>query len=337
MPARACARRARIGEREGEEGGGVALVRADVVALDGSEVDGDDRRAFVDQPRDGVRELDLAVGCGGGRPERVVDRRLEDVAVGDGERARRLAGIGLLDDRGDARDVAVGLSGDDPVAPGLRARYLAHRDGAHGIVLVQRLREPLDHGRPLVRPEDRVPERDRERLVAGRPLGAQQRIAEPARRRLARVGELDAHLLEDEAVEQRAVLTLLEHRRQVRIAIEVILDRPLAAPGHEHDPLDPRRRQLLDDVLHDRLAADRQHLLGLALGRRQQPRPKTGDRDDGGRHEGHRSAMLRAGLSRAHGFHGAFTTGVPRRMRATGSAAISSAPRRDSSVGRAHD
>ena len=40
-------------------------------------------------------------------------------------------------------------------------------------------------------------------------------------------------------------------------------------------------RQLLDDVLHDRLAADRQHLLRLGLGGRQQARAETGDGDDG--------------------------------------------------------
>ena len=39
--------------------------------------------------------------------------------------------------------------------------------------------------------------------------------------------------------------------------------------------------QLLHDVLHDRLAADRQHLLGLRLGGRQQAGAQTGDGNDG--------------------------------------------------------
>jgi hypothetical protein len=40
----------------------------------------------------------------------------------------------------------------------------------------------------------------------------------------------------------------------------------------------PTRVELLDDVLHHRLAADRQHLLGLRFGGRKQtvPRPATG-------------------------------------------------------------
>ena len=55
----------------------------------------------------------------------------------------------------------------------------------------------------------------------------------------------------------------------------------LPGPGDEQDPLHADAGQLLDDVLHDRLAADRQHLLRLGLRRGQQARAEAGDGNDG--------------------------------------------------------
>ena len=58
--ARACARRSRGRSARSQERGGVALVRADVVALDVAEAHRDDGRAAGDEQRDRVGQLELA-------------------------------------------------------------------------------------------------------------------------------------------------------------------------------------------------------------------------------------------------------------------------------------
>ena len=49
----------------------------------------------------------------------------------------------------------------------------------------------------------------------------------------------------------------------------------------EVQPLDAVRDQLFHDILHDRLARDREHFLGLRLGGGQQPRAVTGYGNNG--------------------------------------------------------
>ena len=61
----------------------------------------------------------------------------------------------------------------------------------------------------------------------------------------------------------------------------MVLERPLVAPGHEQDVVQPGRDGLLDDVLDRRLVDDRQHLLGRGLGRGQEPRAEARRRDHG--------------------------------------------------------
>jgi hypothetical protein len=45
------------------------------------------------------------------------------------------------------------------------------------------------------------------------------------------------------------------------IAAEMVLDRALALSGHEQHASQSGTLQLFEDVLHDRLVDDRQHLL----------------------------------------------------------------------------
>ena len=68
---------------------------------------------------------------------------------------------------------------------------------------------------------------------------------------------------------------LLEQRLELGGAIEVVLDRRLAARGDEDDLLDARRHALLDDDLDAGHVDQRQHLLRHRLGRRQEPRSKS--------------------------------------------------------------
>ena len=61
---------------------------------------------------------------------------------------------------------------------------------------------------------------------------------------------------------------LAQEGDQLGVDVKVVFDGSLARPGDEQQPANPGEGQLLDDVLHDRLAADREHFLGLALRRR---------------------------------------------------------------------
>ena len=86
--------------------------------------------------------------------------------------------------------------------------------------------------------------------------------------RLARVEDLQP----GPGIDQRAGVEL-------GIGVEVVLDRALAPAGDEQHARDAGPHQLLDHVLDDRLVDDRQHLLRLRAGRRQQARAEPGDRD----------------------------------------------------------
>ena len=132
-----------------------------------------------------------------------------------------------------------------------------------------------------VQPDDRVAERDDEGLPADKRSRAEDGVAEPEHVPLPGVEVLQGRALERELLEQFLLAGLAQRLDQLGVQIEVVLDRRLAGPGDEQHAPHPDARQLLDDVLHDRLAPDRQHLLGLRLGGRQQPGAEAGDGDDG--------------------------------------------------------
>src|SRR5687767_14134337 len=77
----------------------------------------------------------------------------------------------------------------------------------------------------------------------------------------------------------------------------MILERVLAAAGHEDHLLDPGLARFLDGILDERPVNDRQHFLGDRLGGRKETSAKTGNREDGladGLHSG-RSPSLGSG------------------------------------------
>src|SRR5665213_183828 len=65
------------------------------------------------------------------------------------------------------------------------------------------------------------------------------------------------------------------------VAVEVVLERPLAAARDHQDVVEPGSDGLLDDVLDRRLINDRQHLFRRRLRGRQEAGAETGGRDDG--------------------------------------------------------
>ena len=92
---------------------------------------------------------------------------------------------------------------------------------------------------------------------------------------LGHVGDVPDHL-------QLVVVALLgEQLLQLDRAVEVVLDGLLAPAGDDQDVLDPGPHRLLDHVLDGGLVDQRQHLLGLRLGRREEAGAQPGRWDDG--------------------------------------------------------
>ena len=132
-----------------------------------------------------------------------------------------------------------------------------------------------------MQPDDRITQRHDERLFSRERFPVQDRVSEATLHALARVEDVQAEFFEIERQQQVILARLAQRFHQCRVGIEVILDRGLAAARHEQQVAHAVARQLLDDVLDDRLARDRQHLLGLRLGGRQQSRAKARDRYHG--------------------------------------------------------
>ena len=131
-------------------------------------------------------------------------------------------------------------------------------------------------------PDDHVVGQDhRERLVADEVLGHEHRVPEAELLLLADVGHLGEVADCADLAEHLDVALLLEQVLELVGEVEVVLDRALLAGGDDDDLLDPRGDGLFDRVLDDRLVDERQHLLGLRLGRGQEAGAPAGGREDG--------------------------------------------------------
>ena len=126
----------------------------------------------------------------------------------------------------------------------------------------------------LVVGNDHIAQQHVERLAGGLLVGAVDGVAQAQRLVLVDVAHVvGADLLDDVGV---LVLAALAQRRdQLGIGAEVVLDRLLLAAVDDHDLVGGRGEPLLDDVLDDGAVDDQQHLLGLRLGRREEPRAQA--------------------------------------------------------------
>ena len=77
-------------------------------------------------------------------------------------------------------------------------------------------------------------------------------------------------------VELGSLAAAAQRLLEFELPIEMILDRRLAAAGHEDEMLDARLARLLDDHLDHRPVDDGEHLLRHRLGRRQKSCSKAG-------------------------------------------------------------
>ena len=128
--------------------------------------------------------------------------------------------------------------------------------------------------------DDRIAQRDDERIVTNEVPRAPDRMPQSARPILSRVIEVDVPRLEFKLRELIFLTALPQRADQFRIFIKMVLDTALALAGNEENLLHVAASQFLDNILNDRLLTDRQHLLRLALGRRQQPRPQPRHRNN---------------------------------------------------------
>ena len=78
----------------------------------------------------------------------------------------------------------------------------------------------------------------------------------------------------------RRAVFLGQLRLELKAAVEMLLDSPLALADNHQDIRDPRRDRLLHHILDHRRIDDRQHFLRLRFRRRKKTRAETRRRDD---------------------------------------------------------
>ena len=97
---------------------------------------------------------------------------------------------------------------------------------------------------------------------------------------LAHIGDgAGVHVGLPQRFQQRGLAGLLQARFQFRGFVEVILQRTLAACGHENEFLDPGGARLVDRVLDQRAVDEGHDLFRDRLRRRQEPGAEAGDRE----------------------------------------------------------
>ncbi len=123
----------------------------------------------------------------------------------------------------------------------------------------------------------------RERLVADQFARAPHRVAEAERLLLTREarGAGSGQVLATGARDRLVSLALAQRHLQLELAVEMVLDDALVAPGDEDEMLDAGLPRLVDDMLDHRPVDHRQHLLGHGLGGGQEAGPEAGDGEDG--------------------------------------------------------
>src|SRR5262249_36698874 len=138
--------------------------------------------------------------------------------------------------------------------------------------------EQLAHARRRRAADDVVAQEDREGLVADERARAENGVAQAERLALAHVrdrGQLGDGLDLGQLVRLAAIV---QEVLELEVRVEVILDRALAATGHDDDLRETRGHRLLDDVLDHRLVDEREHLFRLRLGRGKESGAEPGGR-----------------------------------------------------------
>jgi hypothetical protein len=126
-----------------------------------------------------------------------------------------------------------------------------------------------------------VRQEQRKRLVADEFPRAPHRVPEAERQLLAGEARLPGtRQIARQQFEVRLALALGERQLELELAVEVILDHRLVAPGDEDEMLDAGLARLVDHVLDQRAVDDRKHLLGHRFGSWEEPRAEAGNGKD---------------------------------------------------------
>jgi hypothetical protein len=194
-----------------------------------------------------------------------------------------------------------------------RTEVLLHHLGSHAAVVLDVLPGDLEdsHHGPAVTVvdlehrlqqlrvvnHDVVAEEDRERLGADMLAGHRHRVTEAQRVALADVVDV-CHLGDGlHLLELLVLLALLQVELELEVAVEVVLDGPLAPTGDDEDVGDAGADRFLHHVLDGGFVDDRHHLLRLALGGREESRPQPGGRDHCLPHLGHQPVLRIIGFA----------------------------------------
>ena len=127
-----------------------------------------------------------------------------------------------------------------------------------------------------------VRQQQRERFVADQFARAPHRVAETERLLLAgEAGCARRRQIMPQQVERLLLLPLKQRHFQLDLAVEMILDDALVAPGDEDEMFDAGLAGFIDNVLDQRPVDHRQHFLRHGLGRRQEAGAEPGDGENG--------------------------------------------------------
>ena len=116
-----------------------------------------------------------------------------------------------------------------------------------------------------MQPNNRISQRNYERLRADDRFGTENGVAQTELPPLAGVEILQILTLESQFGQEILLSRLAEGIHQLGIDVEVVLDGRLARPRNEKQASDPAATQFLNHMLDYRLAPHREHLLGLTL------------------------------------------------------------------------
>src|ERR1035437_1575811 len=220
---------------------------------------------------DRVRQLDLAARTARRLLELLEDVRSNHVAADNRQIGRRILRFRLLDQTGQLVQPRIArarnFAGNDAVPTRLFARHFHDRHDRAMSLLVGV--DQLADARALPN-HDIVGEDHRERLVAHEIPRRQHGVAQAQLFLLADVGHLGEVGDGPYLAQLVDFATRLEELLELEVDFEVILDRPLLAAGDDDDLLDTGLDRLFDAVLDDRLVNEREHLLRLCLGGREE-------------------------------------------------------------------
>ncbi|MNY15554.1 hypothetical protein D3C86_1487740 [compost metagenome] len=224
----------------------------------------------------GVGELDLTAGTARLLGQKCKDLGLQDIAAGNEEVRGRLVTLGFFHHAIDGKAFVGAIAAHHHAIGGdiLPGAFLDADDIA-GPFLIG-IHHLLEHaGLGL---EDHVGEQQGEGLVTDNVARAPDGVAQAQRFLLAgEAGAAGRGQVLLQFFERLGLAAALQRRLELELAVEMVLDHALVAPGDEDEMLDTGLARLVHGVLDQRAVHHGQHFLGHGLGCRQETGSQTCD------------------------------------------------------------